>query len=193
MQTLLDVVADIPGILEESDEFLKGADGERNRDQHFMCDRILSTLRTLFHWRWQWEKQYPNVAHRVVIESAVHFVHLHLPEEHAANQTWFTSFERAQEVTVYNSALLLLLILAETWDCERQRILPFTDLVDRPRPEMSSQPLLLPSATVMPNQVIEQIHHSVSYFLHPMHARSGVFVLYFPLWCWFVSQRQFLV
>lgn len=186
MQTLLDIAADIPGIVQDSDTTLDLASSDEAMDTRNIRARVLSCLRMLFLWRRQWEALFPNVASRVALDSAAHLAHLHLPESLAARSLWFSQFERAHEIAIYNGALLTLLRFLESWDHRQPAGLLLEDLTSSSGSARSLQPLLLPSHPINPGQVLEEVYCSVSYFLHPAHARSGVIALYHPLRCWFV-------
>ena len=190
MQTLLDVVADIPGILEDSDSLLEPAYSDKTRDSSMICARVLSCIHMLFLWRMKWEILFPHVAFRVAIDSTAHLAHLRFPENLATKSLWFTQFERAHEIAIYNCALLTLLRLLETWDDRQSVNLLLENLASSSETARSVQPLLLPSHPIDPDRIIEEVYCSVSYLLHPAHAQSGVIALYHPLRCWFVSREM---
>lgn len=97
MQTLLDIAADIPGILQDVDE-LKRNSGGTNILPIDLRQRIISTIRSLFSWRAQFQTDYPNIAYGVTVEGTWHLAHLRLPQSHATNSVWFEKFDRAHEL-----------------------------------------------------------------------------------------------
>ena len=151
-----------------------------------MCERILSTLTLLFVWRFQFEKDYPNFSYTVAIDPPTVLTHIHVPEKYAARSLWFAHFERAQELATYNAALLVAMQLIDTWDITHKMSEVLSNHAMVAQPEMSHQPLLLPSRTIRPSQVLEEIHRSAAYFMHPSHSRSGLLAMFYPLLCWSV-------
>lgn len=185
MQKLLDVVADIPGLQYESDLFLNTTQGKTAETKRWMCDRILSRLRNISLWRWQWDIDYPNIAYPVTIEPRDQLAYLRLQQDLATDSLWFKHFDRAHEYVTYTSGLLLLLQLLDAWDGTFMLKSLFEDLANSD-PRTSSEPLLLPNETTSPARVIKEIHRTISYFLHPLNGRSGVYAVYHPLWFWYV-------
>lgn len=185
-QTLFDVVADIPGLLQDSDELQSQTDGLRTGSERNLCDRMLSTLGMLFTWRFQFEKAFPNMAYSVAVEPSTVLSHLQIPEVYASKSFWFTRFDRAQDLLCYNAAVLVVLQLLEAWDISARMSEVFSNGALLVRPLGPLQSLLLPSPGITLEHVLEEIHRSVAYFLHPMHSRSGFLALFSPLWCWYV-------
>lgn len=192
MQTLADVEADIPGLLQDSDELQAQSDAgdavHVSSRQENLYDRVLSTLSALFNWRFQFEQDYPSLAHTVTIDPPAILTHMLISDDYAARSFWFARFDRAQELLCYNAAVLVMLQLLEAWNLTARigEVLPNSAVLARPL--ALRQPLLLPSPAITPKQVLEEIHRSVPYFLHSMHSKSGFLALYYPLWCWYVIQ-----
>lgn len=186
MQRLLDVVADVPGLLQDSDELNAQGESIENSAKQDLRDRILTTLNMLLTWRYHWGRDYPNIAYTVTIEPSTVLTQLQVPEEYAAKSVWFTRFERAHELVLYNAALLLLVGLLETWEITYKLSSILANQAIAKRQMAPLQPLLLPSSVISPSQVIDEIYRCVSYFLHPAHSRSGVIAVFHPLLCWYV-------
>lgn len=174
------------GILQDSDELRSQTHGMQVWDGKTLCERILSTLRLLFAWRFQFEEDYPNLSYTVAIEPSTVLAHLHVPEKYSASSIWSTHFQRAQELATYNAALLVTLQLVETWDITSRINEALTNYTVAEGPPASLQPLILPNAAIRPSHVLEEIHRSAGYFMHPSHSRSGLLAMFYPLLCWSV-------
>lgn len=184
MQSLLDVVADIPGLLEASDQQSLQDRATNNDGEQSLAERLLQVVQELGQWRKRWEEMFPAAASTVSINSTAHLEHLRLPTDCAARSLWFTQFERAHEIVIYSGALLLLLQLTEKWNIRMRAKSVFADLCFPAGPQSLSQPLIVPNALLTADLVIDEIHCCVSYLLAPQHGRSGVIALYYPLRCW---------
>ena len=136
----------------------------------------------LFMWRFQFEKDYPNFSYTVAIEPSTVLTHINVPEKYAAGSLWFTQFERAQEMATYNAALLAVMQLMQMWEITHR----MSEVLSDHAILESFQPLLLPNPAIRPSQVLEEIHRSAAYFLHPSHSRSGLLAMFYPLLCWSV-------
>ncbi|KAL1986153.1 hypothetical protein VTN96DRAFT_6805 [Rasamsonia emersonii] len=57
MDYLLDILCDIPGILEDAD-LLQQNFGSASELRGIVCQRLGSCVQDLYSWRWQWERQF---------------------------------------------------------------------------------------------------------------------------------------
>ena len=185
-QKLLDVVADLPGLLQDWDRVSTFSFDSGDNPVDWLLKRLLSTLRRLFLWRWWWEELYPDVAFLINVEPAAHLELLGVKKEHLQRSISFTDFSRAYELVLYDSALVIALNLAEHWLDEQKLSDILTDLAQVEPNVVSSQPLLIPGQVKKPKQVVEETYRCVSYFLQRGHARSGAFAIVWPLWSWCV-------
>lgn len=184
MQRLLDVVADIPGLLEAGDRLSSQNSSACGDEEQSLGILILRVLRQLVEWRTEWGNTFSSAAYPVSVASTTHLEHLHLPLECAARSIWYSQFERAHEIVIYDGALLLLLQLAEIWNDRTSVENVFASLRLPLGPKAISQPLIMPTGGLIADHVIDEIYCSVSYLLAPQHGRSGVVALYYPLRCW---------
>ena len=184
VQYLLDVLASIPGLVEDEDRLLADQTtmSSANQDQLDSCRRrLLKILGELFLWRWDWERLHPNVAFEVVTDPATSITLDAKGAPMYRTILFYHDFHEGRAPMLYNTGLLILLRLAESWDMPDAPLLALSTLSYRNPPILSSNPLVLPHTALAPAEVLCEIIRSVEYFLQDSHVSAGGMHLLLPL------------
>ncbi|KAK4500992.1 hypothetical protein PRZ48_006798 [Zasmidium cellare] len=179
MQKLLDIAADVPGLLEDADilERMPSPHGQESLQQ-----RVSSTLQLLCQWHLEWQRQYPHAAVIAATPSRLHQRLLQVDSPTLPTSLWFHDFARAHEIAVYDAILLVLLGVAED-HVERAQIEEAITTADEGA-AWDHSPLTLPHVGVTQQEVAEEVFRMVNYFLHGAHRTSGALAVYYALWAW---------
>ncbi|MCJ1306089.1 hypothetical protein MMC08_008907, partial [Hypocenomyce scalaris] len=184
VQYLLDVLAGIPGLLEDEDRLLADQTtmSSADQDQLDSCRRrLIKILGELFLWRWGWERLHPNLAFEVVTDPATNITLDAKGTPIYRTILFYHDFQEGRAPLLYNTGLLILLCLAEAWDMQDAPHLALSTLSHQNPPILSSNPLVLPHAALAPAEVLCEICRSVEYFLQDSHLGAGSMQLLFPL------------
>ena len=170
MTYLQDVLCDIPGLMEDAVNL-------RNRDleavqkaiSHQALSRnIVDCLNHLYRWRMRWEEEYPNACEEIPAQQP-------LDEQPLFPKTLhFSSIKRADEIVLYNTALIFILRLGAeaigpTFDTSTAALnLPPID---------TRGPLYLPGQAINIQVIATEISKSVGYYLSDYCHRAGVSLL----------------
>ncbi|KAJ5610848.1 hypothetical protein N7510_007567 [Penicillium lagena] len=166
---VLDILCDIPGILEDYDRALDPMTPNQAQFTAELCTKILSTMDALYNWRWAWQEEFPNATYLTVPNNASSPGSMQLPPSPFQTVIWFQDPLRATELSFYDSLLLILQGM-----CERFGIGMEPSFVP-----LMSDPLLPMQGTRM--DTTREICRMADYQLHDLRRSSGAFMLLFPL------------
>lgn len=165
-----DILCDIPGILEDLSTALSwdpNVPGNTEFTKWFI-PRVLSTLESLYSWRWTWELEFPN---STFITTPIEFdtPTKSLPPSPFKSIIWFSNPHRATELIVYNAMRLILTRSLEIAGLRQ----------DQSPPQAVNDPLLPMEGTR--NDIATEICRMADYHLSCFRRNSGAFMLVFPL------------
>jgi hypothetical protein len=175
LDRIVDVLCCIPGIFEDKD-WLSNLYYASSKSEVAVStlgdlkDRVGSLLDQLYRFRWAWEASYPSVCYEVPEPRESPF---------SPSVLHFASLTRANEVTLYNATLMILLHLAD------ELAVPLPDaatlmVADGPLPP-STNPLRLPGTGDSPRAAASEICRSASFHLADPTNMAGPYFLLFPL------------
>ena len=183
LNRILDILAVIPGLLEDTDRF-KGTATAMNSSSHperlSFRKRLIRVLSELFLWRWDWERIHPQVASEIPVNPTISMT---MDEKGIPLYETLVSYRgmlQCGQLLLYNTALFRVLELANDWDVQNIPLLALSSLSDRDRP-IRSNPLGLPHETLSPAEPVSEICRSIEYCLQDPHAAVGAMSLMLPL------------
>lgn len=180
MQRLLDIAADVPGLLETVKR--RSAVGNVNDPSDWGDTRcqVRSLLKSLIQWRAQWENTHPDSSFTVEVDVCTRYEGL-LPTGAIPPKryTWYIDFASAHEISVFDATLLVSIRLAESCLTSEEMQCIFTSCED-----IQQLPLFSDFTT---EWVVEEVYRSIPYFLHPRNRSSGAFAVFYALWAWYVD------
>ena len=137
-------------------------------------------LGELFSWRWDWERIHPNVAHEILVDPAISIC---VDESGVAlypTIIFYSGIQQARQSLLYNTALFLLLELADDLGIEDLPLLALSGMTRQDRP-VRSNPLTLPHEALSSAEAFSEIYRSIEYCLQEPHAAIGATFLLQPL------------
>ncbi|KAI9706217.1 MAG: hypothetical protein M1812_008247 [Candelaria pacifica] len=192
LDTILDLMACIPRLREESDALQSIHTHQAAVLAHEYRERLINFLTKLFIWRWHYEHDYPGMAFEVDASHATDASN----KSSRCNTLYrtifsFKQFNAGREPLLYNTALLMIFALATTWqltDASAQalaRIPPQESALSQ-----RTNPLTLPHAYLGTEEVLEENCRSFSFFLQEPHAAAGAMALLLPLRMTYVYSKR---
>lgn len=170
MSYLQDILCDIPGLMDDAVNLRNpGREAVQKAISYEALSRnILGRLNQLYQWRTRWEEEYPNACDEIPAQQ-------HFDEQAVFFPTMlrFSSTRRADEIVLYNTALILLLRLGAqaigpTFNASMAAFyLPRTNIQD---------PLWRSEAKYV-QAIATDICKCVMYYLSDYHNRAGVSLL----------------
>ncbi|CAG8936161.1 unnamed protein product [Penicillium salamii] len=168
--TLHDVLCDIPGILEDLSGALSWTPNVPGNIEFtsWFIPQVLSTLESLYSWRWDWQSRFPNSTFITTpVEYGIDTISL--PPSPFKSIIWFSDPNRATELIVYNALRLMLTRTLQIVGVQQEDI----------QLQGASDPLLPMEGNR--NDIATEICRMVSYHLSCFRRSSGAFNLVFPL------------
>ncbi|CAG8022385.1 unnamed protein product [Penicillium olsonii] len=165
---LHDVLCDIPGILEDLSSALvrdPNVPGNLDFTSRFI-PRVLSTLDTLYSWRWNWESQFPK---STFITNPIKYNDIPLLPSPFKSIIWFANPHRATELIVYNAIRLILTRSLQIAGIQQEHF----------QPQVLSDPLLPMEGNR--NDIATEICRMTDYHLSCFRQGSAAFSIVFPL------------
>ncbi|CZR65851.1 uncharacterized protein PAC_15751 [Phialocephala subalpina] len=177
-QFLHDILCDMPGLMEDAamlqSSRLSGEEFTVHRV--LLSENITSTLKTLYEWRVSWQHRCPNSCWEILSNEVC---------ASTAEPTLlfpvvfdFASLTHANEITLYNAILLLLLRLS--FQVISPNFDPSLPAFHLPQ-DLDYGPLFPPGLAPNAQAVAIEICKSVEYHLAKERRRAGAFFLLFPL------------
>ena len=183
---LQDILADIPRYFEDLNIFL--AEAGKGRDQttlrESLSDRLLGSLRQLLHWRWEWERNHPDVAWEVPVDPRTSLSLDSDGRPMFKTVLYYRSFSVSHDIILYNCTLQMLLHLGHFFHGPDVMPVLFSTLPDRPDDVQSKNPLILPHRDLTIVENAREMLRSIDYHLLEQHNVAGSFALVVPMRCW---------
>lgn len=178
---LLATLASLPGLLEDSDR-IRANQVARSCADHceaiLFCNRLIDFLSELFIWRWSWERIHPKGASEITVDPATS---ISVDENSIPLYRTILSYcgiKQGKQLLSYNTALLVVLDLADDWNIENAPHLALSHIRNRYRASRTN-PLMLPHEALSSVEVLSEISRSIEYCLQEPHATVGaVFLLH---------------
>lgn len=171
LDNLHDILCDIPGYLEDLDNLGNWPPGRTGKEDFLASvrKRILTSLESLYSWRWEWEKDFPASTYTISPNGLDPETSRPLPPSPFQSVIWFVNSYRANELMTYNAIRLIL-----TRSLELSGLNP-----EVANTTIASDPLLPKEGTR--HDVAIEICRMVDYHLHCFRRSSGAFMIIFPL------------
>ena len=170
---LVDILANLPGLLED------GAAADTPKRFRNFRERLIGHFRDLFVWRWNWECSNPASTTEVPTYSNVPFSGDGNRVPLYETVISYKHFQRAREIMLYNSTLLIAMRLAKSWFAEPLPVaLSAFPASERPRP---SNPLILPHEKLTSADIAREMCRSIEYHFQEPHAQAGPMTLVLPI------------
>ena len=170
MTCLQDILCDIPGLMEDAVN-LRNCDLEalQKAISHQALSRnIIDCLNHLYRWRMRWEDEYPNACQEIPAQQRLDEQPLFPKVLH------FSSTKRADEIVLYNTALIFILRLGA--EAIGPAFNTSTAALNLP-PFDTQGPLYLPGQAINIQAIATEISKSVGYYLSDHCHRAGVSLL----------------
>lgn len=183
MQFLLDIFADVPGLLGECDALLLQNESDISESAQRLANATISSLQALEAWQLAWKMDnspYPmSLAMGTPDESAV--------ETAVGSQYTFQDLAQANEFTLYCSAKILLLrvmrTLSSLYAASTTADLSSDALVSGGDPQLQDEIVLFPAEDLQQSSLdcTNDICRSVEYLMSRSHGDTGELMLIVPL------------
>lgn len=180
---LVDILACIPRLLEESDMLQSSQRVPCSADAgelDMYRSRLINVLSELFLWRWRWEQSNPAAAFEVPYTSTTKMTADRQSDTIFQTMLSYRHFHRGREPMLYNTALLLIFDLTEVWNVTEAPQLALAQLSEYARP-LRSNPLTLPHEDLSSSEAIDEICRSLEYYLERPRSGAGAMVVLLPL------------
>ncbi|KAH7033924.1 hypothetical protein B0J12DRAFT_278402 [Macrophomina phaseolina] len=163
---LLDILADVPGFLEDEKTIKQANDGGLRKS---LRSRVEQRLQDVYQWRWAWESRNPRAAFEVSTRTSAQMPSSEIPRG-LETSLIYTTWLQASEICLYNAVLIWLLsFLGELRPAAFAYLSPSLSASFKPS---HPSPLLLPGQVRSLRQPAMEICRSFQYLLDSF-AESG--------------------